>query len=39
MIAPDQIPQLGAHQRRVAAGMLRDDQIIPDSVQRIRLPA
>ena len=35
VIAPDEIAQLGPHQRRIAAGVLLDDQIIPQSMQGI----
>ena len=39
MGAANQIAQLGSHQWRVPAGVLGDDQVVPDSVQRILLPA
>ena len=39
MLAADQITQLRADQRGIAAGMLPDDQIVPEAMQRVLVAA
>ena len=39
VVAADQVAQLRSHQRRIAAGMLLDNQIVPQSMQRIGVTA